>query len=155
MLSGRGIDILKLKENDLMDKITVSEAMFRNLITIIDSSSVREAARLLRSSSHKGLPVVDSDGKLRGIVTQEDINNALNSEKGEMDVASIMTFDLILCYPEETLKVALEKLGERDIGRIPVVDYNDTRHLVGLITRKGIITAYNLGLRKKSGKEEA
>ncbi len=154
-LKRRGIDILKIKKNDLMERIKVSEAMISNIITITDSASVNEVELLLKSSSHKGFPVVDDNGKLKGIVTRQDLNNALNRGKGGMSIASIMTVDLILCYPEETLKVALEKLGERDIGRIPVVDHNDTSHLIGLITRKGIIAAYNLELQKQSGQEKA
>lgn len=150
----RGIDILKLKRNDLMEKIRVSEAMFRNLITISESTSVRDAALMLKSSSHRGFPVLDSNGRLKGIVTHQDINNALNSGKDKMEVAAIMTVNLIVSYPEETLKDALEKLGEKDIGRIPVVDHDDPEHMIGLITRKGIITAYNKELLRQSGQQE-
>jgi CIC family chloride channel protein len=60
-----------------------------------------------------------------------------------------MTRDLILCFPEETLKEALEKLGDRNIGRIQVVKRDDPGNLVGLITGKGIIAAYNMKPHKK------
>ena len=86
------------------------------------------------------------------MVTQQDIYNALNEERGDIPVAEIMSQDLVLCYPEETLKDALEKLGEWNIGRIPVVERNDREHLIGLITRKCVIEAYNKELHKKTNK---
>jgi chloride channel protein, CIC family len=149
-LRRRGIDILKLKENDLMEKIKVSDAMFKKVITVNESTLVRNAGLMLKSTSHRGFPVVDSNGRLKGMVTHQDINKALNSGRGDISVAEIMTRDLVTCFPEETLKEALEKLGERDIGRIPVVEHNDPGHMIGLITRKGIIDAYNQKLHRKS-----
>ena len=149
-LRRRGIDILKLKEDDLMEKIKVSEAMFKKVITVTESTSVRNAGLMLKSTSHRGFPVLDSNGRLKGMVTHEDINKALNSGRGDVDVAEIMTTNLIFCYPDDTLKDALEKLGERNIGRIPVVEHEDPGQLVGLITRKNIIATYNQALHKKT-----
>ena len=149
-LRRRGIDILKLKEDDLMEKIKVSEAMFKKVITVTESTSVRNAGLMLKSTSHRGFPVLDSNNRLKGMVTHEDINKALNSGKGDVAVAEIMTVNLIFCYPDETLKDALEKLGERNIGRLPVVEHEDPGHLVGLITRKNIIATYNQVLHKKN-----
>jgi CIC family chloride channel protein len=60
-----------------------------------------------------------------------------------------MTTNLIFCYPDDTLKDALEKMGERNIGRIPVVEHEDPGQLVGLITRKNIIATYNQVLHIK------
>jgi len=148
-LRRRGIDILKLKEDDLMEKIKVSEAMFKKVITITESTSVRNAGLMLKSTSHRGFPVLDSNTRLKGMVTHEDINKALNSGRGDVDVAEIMTTNLIFCYPDDTLKDALEKLGERNIGRIPVVEHEDHGQLVGLITRKNIIATYNQVLHIK------
>lgn len=148
-LRRRGIDILKIKNEDLMEKITVSEVMFRNVITVADTTSIREAGLLIKSTTHRGFPVLDNLGRLKGIITHQDINSALNTGYGDKHVAEIMTTDLVCCFPEETLKSALEKLGERNIGRLPVVEHDNPEHLIGLITRKGIISAYNLRLHKK------
>ena len=86
------------------------------------------------------------------MITLQDIYNSLNGERGDIPVAEIMSQHLVACLPEETLKDALEKLGEWNIGRIPVVEPNDREHLIGLITRKGIIEAYNNELHKKEKK---
>ncbi len=151
-LSRRGIDVLKIKNEDLLEKIKVSEAMFKEVITVNESKSVSDAMTLLKSTTHKGFPVVDSNGLLKGMITQKDLYNALNEGNGDIPISTIMTIDLVICYPEETLKDALEKLGEWNIGRIPVVERNDREHLIGLITRKCVIEAYNKELHKKGKK---
>jgi CIC family chloride channel protein len=81
------------------------------------------------------------------MITHQDIYNALNDGRGDITVTEIMSDNLVTCYPEETLKNALEKLGEHDIGRIPVIENSDTRKLIGLITRKNIISTYNKALK--------
>ena len=133
-----------------MEKIKVSAAMFKKVITVNESTSVRNVGQMLKSTSHRGFPVLDSIGWLKGVVTHQDVNNALNSGRADIAVAEIMTSDVILCFPEENLKEALKKLGEHGIGRIPVVERDDPGHLIGLITRKGIISAYKQNLHGKS-----
>jgi CIC family chloride channel protein len=149
-LRRRGVDIMKIRKRDLMDMIRVSEAMFSHVITINDTTTVRNAGLVIKRTTHRGFPVLDADGNLAGMVTQQDINKALNSEQGDIPVTEIMTRNLMVCYPDETLKIALEKLGELNIGRIPVVERKNPLKLVGLVTRKGIITAYNEELHKSA-----
>ena len=81
------------------------------------------------------------------MITHQDIYKALKDGKGDITCAEIMSENLVTCYPEETLKNALEKLGVNDIGRIPVIENNDTGKLIGLITRKNIISTYNKALK--------
>jgi CIC family chloride channel protein len=151
-LRRRGIDILNIKKHDLLDKILVSKAMFKTITTVNETTTVREAVLKIKSTTHRGFPVLDTGGKLTGIITYNDINKALNTGKGDDLVGNFMTRDMILCYPEDTLKTALEKLGARNIGHLPVVEKSDNTRLLGLITRKSIIAALNQELKKE--KEE-
>jgi chloride channel protein, CIC family len=147
-LTRRGVNILNSKKQDLLEKILVYEAMYRKVVTVSEITTVRNAGLMIKSTTHRGFPVMDETGRLTGIVTHIDINKALNNGKGDIPVKEIMTRNLLYCYPDENLKTALEKLGERNIGRIPVVEHKDPNRLVGLITRKGIIAALNEGLKK-------
>jgi len=146
-LTRRGIDIIKIKNEDVLEKIKVSEAMFRKVITVHESATVSDAEFLIKSTFHRGFPVLDSNGLLRGMVTHQDIYYALKDGRRDITVTEIMSNNLVTCYPEETLKNALEKLGENDIGRIPVIENNVTGKLIGLITRKNIISTYNKSLK--------
>ena len=147
-LRRRGIDILKLKNEDLLEKIKVSEAMFKKIVTVEESTTLKNAELLLTSTSHKGFPVVDDNGLLKGMVTQQDIHNELNKGRGYLIVGDVMSSEIVFCFPDETLKDALIKLGTNNIGRIPVVESNNPLKLIGLITRKCVVEAYNKELKK-------
>jgi chloride channel protein, CIC family len=97
-LTRRGIDILKIKNEDILEKIKVSEAMFRKLITVRESSTVSDVESLLKSTSHRGFPVLDSNGRLKGMITHQDIYNALKDGRGDITVAEIMSNTLVTCY---------------------------------------------------------
>ncbi len=54
----------------------------------------------------------------------------------------------IVCQPDDTLRMALEKMGKKNIGRVPVVDPAHPEKMLGLITRKNIIKACNRAIQK-------
>jgi CIC family chloride channel protein len=142
----RGIDIEKFAEIDLMDSITVSEAMITDVIAVLGSDTVRNVGLKIKDTNHRGFPVLSNDGKLIGIVTREDINRALKKGDADSEVQKIMTTDIIVCFPNESLKTALHKMAKRNIGRIPVVTRENREHLIGIMTRKSLINAYNYAL---------
>jgi CIC family chloride channel protein len=144
-LARRGIDINSPKDLDLMEKITVSEAMIRDISTVDESTIVSDESLMV----HRGFPVIDLKGNLKGMVTRYDINKALGKGETDIPIKEIMTNDIIFCYSDENLATVLKRLVERDIGRMPVVDRNNQNHLVGLITREAIIAAYNQALKKE------
>jgi CIC family chloride channel protein len=148
-LSRKGIDIHTIHKKDLMEKVRVGDAMFRRVITVNESTQVKDAGMLIKKTTHRGFPVLDNEGRLKGIITHQDINKAMSKGMGDSTVMEFMSRNILWCYPDETLKDALEKMGERNIGRLPVVDPKDHSLLIGLVTRKGIITAYNEVLRKE------
>ncbi len=148
-LRRRGIDYQNIRGRDLMERITVSEAMFKNLSTMDEMTPVRDAEMMIQLTHHIGFPVVDLNGNLVGIVTHQDIHKALGDGNSEIPVKEIMTKDIIVCYPDESLRSALEKIGDRDIGRIPVVERDNPQHLIGLVTRRSILVVYNQALRRQ------
>jgi len=136
------------QDTRLLDQITVGEAMATDLITVPPEMSVSEAARLFEETKHHGFPITHEDAGLHGILALSDVREALASGQPEMTVQEAGTHDIIVAFPDETLNDALRKLGLRDVGRLPVVDRHDHTKLVGLITRKNVISAYNQALLK-------
>jgi len=113
------------------------------------SDSVKKVGLMIKSTNHRGFPVLGENGKLVGIVTREDINKALRKGNAEAEIETIMTRDIIVCFTNESLKTALHKMAKRNIGRIPVVERSNMAHLIGIVTRKSLITAYNLALERR------
>ncbi len=144
----RGVHVELGRDANLLNETTIGQAMTTDVISISPTATVREAADLFESTKHHGFPIVDEQGELHGIVTITDVRQA---EPAQLDksVREIATHDLVIAFPDENLNDGLRKLGLRDIGRIPVVAREDHRRLLGLITRKNIISAYNRALMRR------
>ncbi len=148
-LKRRGIDILNVVHIDLMEVTRVEKAMDKDVITVRENDSVRNAGLMIKSTGHRGFPVLDEKGSLVGMVTRKDINKALADNIAEHSVREIMSKDITVCYPNENLRTALEKLGRRNVGRLPVVAADKKDKLIGLITRKNIVSAYNQAISEE------
>jgi CIC family chloride channel protein len=145
-LTRRGIDVHELRKSDIMSSITVSDAMVRQVVTFQETVTVHDAEMSIQSDAscrHRGFPVLNQEGNLVGMVTTKDIFKAMSEGKMDMPIKEIITKEISTCYPSDNLKTALQKLGEKNVGRIPVVERENPNLLVGLITRENIIAAYH------------
>jgi CIC family chloride channel protein len=124
----------------------VEEAMLTDVIAVSNADDVRKVGLMIKTTNHRGFPVLEDGKVLVGMITREDINKALGRGDADAEIFSIMSKDLILCYPDESLKTALHKMASKNIGRIPVVERGNEEHLIGILTRKSIISAYNRAL---------
>ncbi len=157
-LTRRGIDLeaAKMKRLDIMESILVSDTMVKDVVSFNENITVRDAESMIISNlsyHHRGFPVLDREGNLVGFVSQKDIHDAMSSDNADTLVKEIMIKEITICYPDENLKIALLKLGEKDIGRLPVVERGNVGHLIGLITRENIIASYNEALLNKTKAE--
>lgn len=142
-LKRKGFDVSKLLRIDILENTKVSEAMIKNIISVSEDTKVKDAGLKIKETRHRGFPVLDPERKLFGMVTYKDINKALRQGQKEILVKDICTQNLEVCYPDENLKDALEKLGEKNVGRLPVVKKNNPKEIIGLLTRKSIIECYH------------
>jgi uncharacterized protein (DUF39 family) len=110
----------------------VKEIMDGNVPFINDMEEIRTAARNLMKGETNHLPVLNSDGRLVGIVTTYDISKAVVNPASGNQVKDIMTRRVIKTTPNEAVDVAVQKLEKNNISALPVVD--DTEKLVGLLT---------------------
>ncbi len=128
---------------DVLQNVKVKDAMVpaEKIAAVSPYQKVSEVLELIEKTGHIGFPVVRK-GKLVGVVTFEDVERVPIEEREAKRVRDIMTRDLIVTYPDETLEDALIKLVEKGVGRLPVVDRQDERKLLGMITRSDIMKAH-------------
>ncbi len=108
--------------------------MITDPITLQESALVADALAIMAEHKIGGIPVVDADGKLKGIITNRDLRFERNPLR---PVAEIMTREnLVTTSTKTTLDQASDILQEFKIEKLPVVDEN--YKLVGLITYKDI-----------------
>jgi CIC family chloride channel protein len=145
----RGHPLPEAREPDPMGVVPVSDAMLEQVTTLEEDIPVAQAAISVRSAVHGGYPVVDRKGRLTGIVTAREIGAALAEEKGGLPIWEIMTKEVVTCYPDESLRDALKRMGQKGIGQVPVVERDDPLRLKGLVTRENVVVAYNRALHAR------
>lgn len=148
-----------------MANLTARDIMTGEVATVSPEASVRELAELLARIGVSGVPVVDEDGRLVGIVTEGDVIlqdadlhfphyvQILESfiylesvRKFEerfrkafgAKVGDIMSTELVTVAPETPVSDVATVMADKNVNRVPVVD--GTR-LVGIITRGDIVRA--------------
>ena len=108
--------------------------MIQDPVTLPVDANVGDALNLMAEFKIGGIPVVDANNQLVGIVTNRDLRFQKNMLS---PVKEIMTSENIITTPENTdLEVAREILQQYKIEKLPVV--NDKNELEGLITYKDI-----------------
>ena len=142
-LARMGINIDLGAEQDIMRMITVEEAMSYEVRTITPDKPLELALQIIEDTGHMSLPVIDERNNLYGIITWTDIHDAAIKHERHLTVNDYCVTDLITVSPKETLHEALDYLGSREISHLPVVDFNNKRKLIGIITKGDIIKAYN------------
>ncbi len=147
----RGIVFRHGRDIDVMESIRVEEAMQPSPRTVPEDMPVKELGRAFAEAHVHGFPVVNARGELVGVVALTDYEHALaRPDFAQLTVGDIMSRDLVVAYPDETLWEALRKLSVRDVGRLPVVSRHNPRELRGIIRRRDIIRAYNIAVARRA-----
>jgi IMP dehydrogenase len=106
-------------------------------ITLKPENKMYEAVQLVKDRGISGLPIVDDEGKLVGILTNRDIRFTTDLDS---EIKDFMTTDKLITAPENiSMDEAKRLLHINKIEKLPVVDKNN--YLKGLITLKDIIKA--------------
>jgi chloride channel protein, CIC family len=104
-LARSGICLDRGRDVEVMGAITVGEAMQVGSETLPESMLLVEAAAALAQGRHHGLPVLDAAGRLAGILTVQDVEQAVGETVGEA-----CTRGVEVAYPDETLNMALRRM---------------------------------------------
>jgi CBS domain-containing protein len=134
--------------------------MSKRVLTIAPETTVEEISRLLVSHRISGVPVVDKENRVIGVVSESDIifkeihheprllerlgdiilpDSAERTESTGGAAADIMTSPAIVAFEETPLKELIQTITEKKIKRIIVVDKDG--HPAGIVSRIDIVKA--------------
>ena len=146
-IARRGLHLVREYSVDPFEVHRIGEVMDRSVVTIPESMTVAELAGEIAAGNpalvgRQGIPIVDAQGALAGIITRSDLMRALEDDQGRgTSVLDAGTRNLIVAFPDELLRDAVGRMLGNDIGRLPIVDRHDPRRLVGYLGRAGIMRA--------------
>ena len=119
----------------------VRDTMSTKVVTVVDTTSLNEVVELLDLKGYGGLPVVDAEQNLVGLVSRTDITTYLLQEKADrtVSISVLMTPFLFSIKPEDSLKSAIEVMLKAEIHRIVVTEEGKP---VGIITSMDLVREY-------------
>lgn len=146
-------------KSSMGSEIFVQDVMHKEVISVLKFESIIHVAHILSDNNISGLPVVDKENKVIGMITQADIlsmvgirreqtfkdllkhilGEPLPERKTGDIVGDIMASPVITIKPGATIAEAAQILDEKKIRRLAVVD--DKKALIGIITRADILRA--------------
>ena len=154
----KGINLHRGRDEDVLKSVTARDVMRPITHPVRATTSVAELLEIFGETHLHGLPVMDSDGYLSGLVTLHDIEESRHLPAGQLTVGDVATpySKLVLAFPDDTVDVVLRSMRPRELGHIPVVAREQPRHLLGFLRREDILKAYELALvRRQSLQNQA
>jgi CBS domain-containing membrane protein len=143
----------------LAQRIPVSGVMTTNVVTVTPDANVHEVAALLAENKISGLPVVDDQNRVVGLISEADvlsmtgvtrehtIKDVIRHILGEPvpkqrhgdTVRAFMTSPALTITPDADIREAAGILDQKRIKRLPVVDKE--QRLLGIVSRADIVRA--------------
>ena len=127
---GYTVNPLEIKKPSILVKNLESKPV----IIAYSTDEISDVAKKLVENSINHLPVVDNEGKLRGIVTSWDIANAI--AKGKVKLKDVMTRKVVIAREDEPVDVIARRIDKYEISGLPIVDKDNK--VKGMITAEDI-----------------
>ena len=180
-VSRRGYHLSREYATDPLEIIFVREAMRTNIVALSDKISPKDLAQSLhvdhnqRSQVQRLYPVLDDKERLIGVVTRKDLQQFIqnvgggnaNASIGEKvgtgplgvphdessQLAELIHAHPIVAYPDEPLRAVVYRMAETGFTRFPVVERDDPKQLVGMISLNDLLKARVRNLEEERRRE--
>ncbi len=148
----RGINIKGGKEVNILNSMYVKNVMYHTVEIIPETMDLQEFAETLPKARTNNFVVVNDKEEMTGIVTYLDYYD--NLANGKLDdhttVKDIMATDVVTVTIEDNLGTAMAKITAGDYAILPVVSAHDSLKMLGVLTRRDILEAYDQAVIKKA-----
>ncbi len=139
----RGVRVVGEYTADYLSQVAVRDVALRRVVTLHADDTVEATRAWLASrasgSEHHGFPLVDTDGRLVGIVTRRDL---YESGDDAIRLADLAPADVAVIYEDCSLRDAADRMALRRIGRLPVVRRDRPDTVIGIVTRSDLVDAH-------------
>jgi CBS-domain-containing membrane protein len=113
--------------------------MTTHVVAVRSDASYREMVAALRAHRVSGLPVVDAEGTVVGVISETDL--LTKRATAGPTAADLMTSPAVTASPDELVSSVARLMSRRKLRRVPVVDRRG--HLVGIVTRSDVLSVFS------------
>jgi len=132
---------------DLLFRLKVRDVMTHPILTARSSDTMRQIREIMRKNNIRGIPVADESMKLLGMVSMNDIINALDGGWMDDPAALHMTTKVIVLQESMSLSFCVSYFNKWSFGRFPVLDEHS--RLTGIVTSSDVISTLLVALNKE------
>jgi H+/Cl- antiporter ClcA/predicted transcriptional regulator len=162
-VSRRGYHLSREYATDVLEILFVREVMRTNMVVLPDTISLKELAQSL-NITHEGsqmqrlYPVVNSQDELIGVVTRKDLQrfiqeHAQSNEQQNYTLSDLVNTHPVVAYPDEPLRAVVYRMAQTGYTRLPVVERENPKKLVGLISLAAVLQARARSLEEERKRE--
>ena len=155
----RGYHLSREYTVDPLEILFVREVMRTNIAVLPANTSVNDLAQSFRNDHKHGqrlYPVVDGDGHLAGVVTRHDLQRFLLEHPAGSNghhLAELVRPNPAKAYPDEPLRVVVNRMADTGLTRLPVVDRDNPRKLMGIVSLNDLLKAHVRNLEEERHRE--
>ncbi|WP_327242669.1 CBS domain-containing protein [Streptomyces sp. NBC_01320] len=133
-----------------MKHITVGDLMTDEVVSVVSANSFKDVAKLLAQHNISGLPVLDSEDRVVGVISESDLlvrqtgtgpATGTSPEGAGRPTATtageVMSSPAVTVLADETVTGAARLMKRRGVERLPVVD--EEGRLIGIVTRRDLL----------------
>ena len=128
----------------------VKDVMMRTPASCDATTNLGAAVEILWNRNCGILPVVNSHGKVIGVVTDRDLCIALGTRNrlpGKVTVGQVISWEVFTCKPGDDIRDALDTMAREKVRRLPVI--NETGQLEGILSMDDVVLHSEAGIAGK------
>jgi CBS domain-containing protein len=124
--------LIELISGNQHSSVMLSDIMSYPVVTVGEDTRVEEVAMILRDMGCTGMPVVDDEDRITGVISRRDFKKIRKSKQMQAPVKAFMSRNIVTIDHDRSAIEAAKLMMKHDIGRIPVM--KDDK-IIGIITR--------------------
>jgi CIC family chloride channel protein len=142
-IARRGISVPVDYAADFLDQISVRDVASAPVVSLQADQTLGEVRSSIAqggpASAHHGFPVVDKEFELLGLVRQRDLLDL--KEPATKRVGDLVRGPFVVAFENNTLRQAIDLMAREDLGRLPVVERENPRKLVAILSDSDVRSA--------------
>ena len=159
-VSRRGYHLSREYATDPLEILFVREVMRTNVVALAATTVLKDLTQTLKNAADQKhvqrlFPIMDAEEHLLGVVTRKALQKAMQQDTARSDepLSTLGYTQPVVAYPDEPLRAVVYRMAESGFTRFPVVERDNPRKLVGIISLNDLLKARTRNLEEERQRE--
>jgi len=151
-ISRRGFHLSREYAIDPLEILFARDVMRPSVVFLSTDAGLEELSRLVRSADHSQrlFPLIDKNGKLSGVLSRRDFPKL---EDHTLTISEVTQRKVVMAFSDEPLRLIVYRMAETGRTRMPVVDRENPRQVLGMISLADLLRARTRDLEQERRRE--